>query len=113
MKLQEQHWGDHDAFLFISEHCDASVCVRIVKCEPTHAYIGSLWVAEKDRRKGIGGILLEQAERLAKSKGCKFTAQWYIPRTTPKWTLDWYKRIGYMYFETDLNGDVLLRKEIN
>lgn len=113
MKVQQQHWGNHDTFLLISEHGDASVRVSIIKDEPTHAYIDSLWVAEKDCRKGIGRTLLEQAERLAESKGCKFTAQWYSPIFTPKWVLEWYLRNGYMYFGKDSNGSVLLRKEIN
>lgn len=113
MKVQEQHWGNHDSFLLISEYGDASVRVSIIKSEPTHAYIDSLWVAKQDRRKGLGGTLLEGAEQLAESKGCKFTALWYIPRFTPKWTLEWYKRNGYMYSGTDSDGDILLKKEIN
>lgn len=112
MKVQEQHLGNHDSFLLISEYGDASVCVRIVKSEPTHAYIGSLWVAEKDRRKRVGGILLEQAELLAKSHGCKYVALAYDETFSPTWVLEWYKRIGYKPYKVNSIGWILLKKEI-
>lgn len=112
MKVQEQHWKDFDRFLLINEYSDATVRVSIRKSDPNLAIIDSLWVAEKDRRKRVGGILLEQAELLAKSHGCKYVALAYDETFSPKWVLEWYKRIGYKPYKVNSVGFLLLRKEI-
>lgn len=112
MKVQEQHWKDFDRFLLINECADASVRVSIRKSEPNLAIIDSLWVSEKDREKWVGGFLLEQAEMLAKSKGCKYVALAYDETFSPTWVLEWYKRIGYKPYKVNSVWCLLLRKEL-
>lgn len=112
MRIQEQHWKDFDRFLLINEYNDASVRVSIERSEPNPAIIDSLWVNEKNRESGIGGTLLEKAEMLAKSKGCKYVALAYDETFSPAWILEWYKRIGYKPYKVNSVGWILLKKEI-
>ena len=112
MKVQEQHWKEFDRFLLINDHVNASVRVSIRRSEANLAIIDSLWVSEKDRGKWEGGYLLEQAEMLAKSQGCKYVASAYDETFSPKWVLEWYKRIGYKPYKVNSVRFLLLRKEL-
>ncbi len=54
-------------------------------------YVDQLWVHESLRGKGYGAKLMQEAEKLAKEKGCISAAV-----NTMDWeALDFYKKLGY------------------
>ena len=62
-------------------------------------FVGSLWVTEELRGKGLGTELMQKAERLAKESRCHFMAV-----NTFDWeALDFYKKLGF-YVEFERKG---------
>src|SRR5690349_609684 len=54
-------------------------------------YVSYLWVAERSRRKGLGGELLDAVERHAAAKGCRVIVLWTHSFQAP----GFYARRGY------------------
>lgn len=51
----------------------------------------TLWLAESDRNNGIGTLMLAQAERIAKARGCRFV----LLDTLNFQARPFYERLGY------------------
>lgn len=57
-------------------------------------YIDVMWLSESYRGKGYGRALIEQAERIAKEKGCIFSHTCTFSYQSP----EFYKACGYEIF---------------
>jgi GNAT superfamily N-acetyltransferase len=54
-------------------------------------YLETLWLAESERGKGTGSLLLAQAESIAKARGCRFV----LLDTLDFQARPFYQRLGY------------------
>lgn len=109
MKIQEQTWSDFKRFLILAD--EGSVMLEFYDpptSDGTTAYIGSLWVNEEHRRKGIATALMDKAEELARSNKHKQVTLFWA-RTTPTEILEWYRRRGYAPYKRDCKN-IYLRK---
>ena len=67
-------------------------CVELRK-EGTRLYLGMLTVEPKQQGKGIGKVLLKEANRIAVQLGCRSIYMSVISRRNE--LIDWYKRNGF------------------
>lgn len=63
---------------------------------PGWAYIDLLWVSEALRGRGIGRLLMKQAEEEAVQRGCHSAYLWTQDFEAP----DFYRKLGYQQFVT-------------
>lgn len=98
MTIQKQDWSDHTHYLIVHEY--GSVCLDVYPEKQESfggtAYIWGLFVFKGDRRKGIGKILLEEAEYYARRAGHESVVLEWKLKDTPREILDWYLRSGYV-----------------
>lgn len=98
MTIQKQDWGEYTRYLVVHEH--GSVCLDVYAEKQESfggtAYLWGLFVLNGYRRKGIGKILLDEAEHLAQSAGHKSVVLDWELKNTPREILDWYLRSGYI-----------------
>lgn len=86
--IVEKNWGDkilvitRNSFVTLSWEDDAK----------KHAFISGLYVAEKNRQKGIATILMTTMENMAKELGSSDVSLFADKNTI--W-YEWYKRRGY------------------
>ena len=71
-------------------------CMTIYDDDEQNCYFYSISVNEHFRGRGIGNILLQALEQLAKAYGCK-TA--YLKVLKGSWMQEWYERHGYVLHE--------------
>lgn len=110
LDIQVQNWESFTRYLIFSP--EGSVIFEKHK-NPLpwggYAYIFGLWVVDEYRKQGIARQLLDKAEEIAQSIGCKDVCLEWV-NTTPNWTLQWYYRQGYR--DLELGSDsILLIKE--
>lgn len=73
-------------------------------------YLDSLSVSPEYRKNGLGLKLQELREQIAREKGYIYTCLWTKKR---RWTVKWYKRRGYKYYQKHDNKDSMwLRKKL-
>lgn len=97
MTFQKQDWGEYTRYLIMHEHGTVFLNVynKVQSSFGGDASIWGLFVSPSERRNGIGKILLEEAERLARTLGCKSVVLEWDSKSTPREILDWYLRFGY------------------
>lgn len=101
---QIQQNGGHA--LYVAEQSDGHVvgwvhvCVRQLVVADPQAEIGGLVVDEGYRCRGVGRLLMEQAERWARGKGC--WAVYLRSNVVRKGAHLFYERIGYSNIKTSL-----------
>lgn len=97
MTVQKQDWGEYTRYLIMHEHGTVFLNVynKVQSNFGGNASIWGLFVSPSERRNGIGKILLEEAERLARTLGCKSVVLEWDSKSTPREILDWYLRFGY------------------
>lgn len=95
--IQKQDWGKYTRYLIIHEHGSVflNVFSEVQDSFGGNAYIWGLFVLPSERRKGIGKTLLDEAERLAQTLGCKSVVLEWVSKNTSHEILDWYLRFGY------------------
>ena len=73
-------------------------------------YLDNLSVNLDFRNNGLGTMLQEKREQIAKEKGYKYTMLWVKKGT---WMRKWYKRRGYKYYKPyKKENGVWLRKTL-
>ena len=97
MTIQKQEWSDRTRYLII--HNSGSVFLDVYpEVQDSFggtAFIWGLYVDKHYRRKGIGRILLEEAERYAQHEGHRSVVMDWELKDTPREVLEWYLRSGY------------------
>jgi len=95
---QIQHRDDHA--VYVAERADGRlvgwvhVFIRQLLVADLHVEIGGLVVDEAHHRRKIGKLLMEQAERWAKEKGCQ--AVYVRSNVVREGAHAFYERIGYV-----------------
>lgn len=95
---------DEDHAVFIAEWADGHVVgwVHIYACQlvviDRHARIGGLVVNEDRRRRGVGRLLMERAERWARDQGCG--AVHLRSNVVRSGAHAFYEKIGYSHVKT-------------
>lgn len=70
--------------------------------EPEAAYLANVDVYPKYRGKGLGNVILAEAEKYAKQHGADTI---YLRYLKTSWVGDWYKKHGYKYYNVDTEDD--------
>lgn len=75
---------------------DKDVLIGAIMCDTYNLclYIDVMWLEKSYREKGYGRILIEQAEKMAKEKGCIFSHTTTFNYQSPQF----YKACGYEVF---------------
>lgn len=75
---------------------DGDTVIGAIMCDAFNLclYIDVMWLSESYRGKGYGRALIEQAERIAKEKGCIFSHTCTFSYQSP----EFYKACGYEIF---------------
>lgn len=73
-----------------------SVRVYVYKDDLSRMFISGLSVVKKARKKGVGTLLIQMCEDLAKRMDIMDVGL-LVNRTT--WQYDWYERLGYKAFK--------------
>lgn len=75
---------------------DGDTVIGAIMCDAFNLclYIDVMWLSESYRGKGYGRALIEQAERIAKEKGCIFSHTCTFNYQSP----EFYKACGYETF---------------
>lgn len=105
------HWTERDRVVFVTEDLNGLVEIEYPKDHPNIGYIWHLWVNESCRRKGYAKALLKAAEEHIKQQGKQSVTLEWERCDTPQWTLEWYKRNGYVEKASDKHR-VQLKKAI-
>ncbi len=97
MTIQKQEWSDRTRYLIGHEYGSVFLDLypEVQENFGGTAVIWALFVFPRDRRKGIGKILLEEAEFYAKREWHKSVVMDWESKETPREILDWYLRSGY------------------
>lgn len=98
MTIQKQDWGEYVQYNIIHEHGSVALYLypKMQECFGGTAYISSLYVFTRDRGRGFGKILLEEAVGVAKREGHKSVVLECDLKNTQREVLDWYLRSGYV-----------------
>lgn len=95
--IQNQDWSNYNRYFIIHKH--GSVCLDLYPEKQESfggtAYIWNLFVSKESRHKGIGKMLLDKAELLARQAGHKAVVMEWDSKDTAREILDWYLRSGY------------------
>lgn len=111
MIIQVQKWYGHLRYLII--HSYGSVMLDLFPEAQEFggtAYIWGLYVGERDRRKGIATILLDEAEHIAKTNNHDAVFMAWELKNTPVEVLKWYQRRGYDEVESGSDNCLLKKK---
>lgn len=99
--------SENDVVIYIMEVSGKAFCeLSYYKNELHNMFLSNLNVEERYRRKGLASELIAIVSDMAKKKGSKYL---YLDAdmSKGKWLLDWYKRIGFVPFNTSDNGDLV------
>ncbi len=111
IKVREQKWNGYTRYLLF--YSSASVFLDIYDEVNEEfggkAFLWALYVDEDSRRKGLGTIVLEYAEEVAMHKG-QDSIYLVWEKSTPRYVLEWYKRLGYE--EVEFGSESCLLKKI-
>ena len=91
------HQSD-DYTLIMAENGKGIVSVCLSECVKTCTWIYNLSVEFAHRRKGIGKLLLTEAENQARVLGATSVA---LSVKSNTWMLDWYLRCNYLSVSSD------------
>ena len=115
MLTQEQDWHSCKRVLIVKTEVNSSVQILFDKDSKgkPYAYIWALWVNPQHRKKGIGGELLQAAEKYCTEHGYKTAyLEWSKAEdNTPYWVFEWYIRHGWNSYEFCMDY-AKLRKEL-
>lgn len=104
---KEQHWPSFDRILIFDDKDNASVILDVDK-DDLSAIIWSLFVDESCRKQGIATKLIQFAENIAKSRGCKQISLKWNENMSIDWSKSWYERLGYL----PKAENILMEKEL-
>lgn len=74
--------------------------------------IESLWVAQIDRKSGIGTMLLAEAEKEASARGCSIAEIYWDAAHGENWEYGWYLKNGYKNGFMQYNGHLQMEKQL-
>ena len=86
------YWGE--SYNIILNNGNGIVRLSIDNTDSSNGYIDGLSVVEKKRNKGLGDILLNECEDLAKN--LKLEKLYIFAEKNNNFTFDWYKRKGFI-----------------
>ncbi len=113
-----QNWPDSAVIILVDEDSRFSVQIEVYKkAEAKKLYkadssISYLWVKPKDRKKGIGTRLMEEAEAVCRQYHCHTIAVGFDPRNSKPFVQRWYERKGYKTEYYSAYGPELMIKRI-
>lgn len=82
----------------------------IYEDDKTNGYIANIFVEESERRKGFGGKLMIELEKLAESKDISNIE---LRVDSKSFMCEWYKKLGYEYLADDEDEEFIwLKKEL-
>lgn len=91
--IHHNYWYWGQSYIIIIDNGNGVVNMQIDNDDPERGCISGLSVANGERNKGLGNILLSECEDLAKKLGLK---EVYLTAEKESFTFDWYKRCGYI-----------------
>lgn len=91
-------WGDH--YIFMEEHGIETCSIYLYNDSPNKAYICSLNIIEKERKKGRGTKLLNLIFEKCKELGITYC---YLDCLKNNWVYNWYKKLGFQLVYEDID----------
>lgn len=101
------NWGRYEIIVIFDGFALCKVSVE--NDDPSIAWLSDVVVFEAMRHLGLGNRLSDIAMVRAMKMGAKKLGLWTDPKG---WPLEWYKRRGFEYQYTDLNGQAVLEMDL-
>ena len=91
--IHHNYWYWGQSYIITIDNGNGIVNIQISDDDKERGCISGLSVAKKYRNKGLGDMLLIEAQKLAKKLGLK---EVYLTAEKNSFTFEWYKRKGFV-----------------
>ena len=103
----------NDVVIYIMESSVKAFCeLSYYKNEMHNMFFSNLNVEERFRHKGLATELISSVMDIARNKGCEYLYLDADMDNGKEWLLEWYKKLGFIPFNTAENGNINMFKKL-